>query len=957
MNRPTFTACRFAALVLAAGAVALHGAEGADSEGARFFLKEVRPLLEESCFKCHGAEAKIKGGLRLTTLAGVLTGGDTGPAVERLKPGESLLLKMISWSDDDHQMPPKKKLGQDKIDLLAKWVKLGAPWGGEGGEAPVATAPGASAAADAEAKNYWFYQKPQQVAVPAVKDQHWGRTPIDAFILNGLEAKGLRPEGEADRRVLIRRATYDLTGLPPSPDEVELFAKDSSPDAYEKLVDRLLASPHYGEKWGRYWLDVVGYAETNGYERDGNKPNAWRYRDYVIRALNQDKPYDQFLREQLAGDQFDKPTADSITATGYYRLGLWDDEPADHEQLHYDVLDGIVSTTAQAMLGMTMGCARCHNHKKDPLLQEDYYRLLAFFHGIKPMANDGPNIETEISRDAGSIAAFEQKVSEMQAQSDQIEDDFRKKFDAKGGAPARDIEELAYRYYRGAWETLPRFDELKAESQGKLPRGLFDLSSTTRDSDYGFVFSGSLVVPTDGHYTFTVDSDDGSRLTIAGKQVLEYDGIHGVGSPKRCELDLHKGRVAIRLDYFQHVGGFGLAVSWAGPGVKDRALCAGDSKEQGFAELFKARGAELIGKDAVERYRKLQKSIEELKRNPPGVEKALSASEGGMRDTFVLVRGNPHVQGKQVQPGFPRVLGFADPPKSAKPRLALADWMVNADNPTPARVMVNRLWQGHFGKGIVVTANDFGKFGQLPSNQPLLDWLARAFVAGGWKIKSMHRLMMTSSAYRMSSHDDATNLAKDPENELVWRFPMRRLTAEEIRDSILATGGSLNPGLFGPSVFPPMPTEVLATSSHPGDVWGKSSGDDAARRSIYIKVKRSLLYPMLAAHDFADTDTSCPVRFSTTVPTQALTMMNSAFIVDQAGQFADRLRKQAGENIEQQARLGLRLVTQRPPLDAEVKRALGFVTALRDKNGLSAERSLDLLCLMLLNLNEFVYLD
>ncbi len=915
-------------------------------------------MLEESCFKCHGAEAKIKGGLKLTTLAGVLTGGDTGPAVDRKMPAESLLLKMISWSDDDHQMPPKKKLSQDKIDLLAKWVKLGAPWGGEGGEPPAA-APASSALAEAEAKSYWFYKKPQPIAVPAVKDQHWVRTPIDAFILSGLEAKGLKPAAEADRRVLIRRATYDLTGLPPAPDEVELFAKDSAPDAYEKLVERLLASPHYGEKWGRYWLDLVGFAETNGYERDGNKPNAWRYRDYVIRAFNQDKPYDQFLKEQLAGDQFDKPTPESITATGYYRLGLWDDEPADPEQLHYDVLDGIVSTTAQAMLGMTMGCARCHNHKKDPLLQEDYYRLLAFFHGIKPMSNDGPNIETEISRDPAGTALYEQKVRELQAQNDAIDDDFRKKLDAKGGGPARDIEELGYRYYRGAWEMLPKFDELKAESQGKLPRGQFDTAPTTRDSDYGFVFTGSLVVPADGHYTFTVDSDDGSRLTIGGKQVLEYDGIHGIGMPKRCEVALAKGRVAIRLDYFQHVGGFGLEVSWSAPGGKPRPLSAGGAggKEATFAEVFKQRGEELLGKDAVERHRKVIKELEELRRNPPGVEKALSASEGGMRDTFVLVRGNPHVPGKQVQPGFPRVLGFPDPPKGAKPRLALAEWIANPDNPAPARVMVNRLWQFHFSKGIVSTANDFGKFGQLPSNQPLLDWLAREFIASGWKIKAMHRLLMTSSAYRMSSRDEPEGLAKDPENELVWRFPMRRLTAEEIRDSILSTGGSLNLALFGPSVFPPMPAEVLATSSHPGDVWGHSAPEDAARRSIYIKVKRSLLYPMLSAHDFADTDTSCPVRFSTTVPTQALTMMNSAFIVDQAGQFAERLPNQAPGSLEQQARLGLRLVTQRPPLDAEVKRALGFVAELRDKDGLSAERSLDLLCLMLLNLNEFVYLD
>ncbi len=932
---------------------AAFAADGTDAQAAAFFATEVRPLLEQSCFKCHGGEAKIKGGLNLTTYAGVLTGGDTGPAVDRLKPEDSLILKMISWSDDDHQMPPKKKLAQDKIDILTKWAKLGAPWSGAGGEPPATAPPGTF---DAAAKNYWFYNKPKAAAVPAVLNQKWVRSPVDAFILNGLEAKGLHPAPEADRRVLIRRATYDLTGLPPTAEEIDQFVADGAPNAYEKVVDRLLASPHYGEKWGRYWLDLVGFAETNGYERDGNKPNAWRYRDYVIRALNQDKPYDQFITEQLAGDEIDKPTPDSITATGYYRLGLWDDEPADPEQLHYDVMDGIVSTTAQAMLGMTMGCARCHNHKKDPLLQEDYYRLLAFFHSIKPMANDGPNIETEITRDPAATASFEQKLRELQAQSDAIEDDFRKRLDSKGGAPACDIEDLGYRYYRGAWETLPNFDEMKAESQGKLPRGQFDTSPTTRDSDYGFVFTGTLVVPADGQYTFTVDSDDGSRLAIGGKQVLEYDGIHGLGSPKHCEVPLRKGRVPIRLDYFQHVGGFGLAVSWSPAGGKERTLTPG-GKEQSFADVFRQRGEEVLGKEVIERQRRILKAIEELKRNPPGVEKALSVSEGQFRDTFVMTRGNPHVQGKQVTAGFPRILGFPDPPKGARLRLALAQWIANPDNPLPARVMVNRIWQFHFGKGIVSTANDFGRFGQLPSNQPLLDWLAREFVAGGWKIKSMQRLLMTSSTYRMSSKDDPAALSKDPEAELVWRYPMRRLTAEEIRDSILAVNGSLNLDLFGPSIYPAMPAEVLATSSHPGDVWGHSSAEESSRRSIYIKVKRSLLYPLLSAHDFADTDTSCPVRFSTTVPTQALTMMNSAFIGEQASIFAARLRKQAPEGIDAQARLGLRMVTQRPAAEDEVKRARDFVQELEKKDGLTPERSLEMLCLLMLNLNEFVYLD
>ncbi len=606
---------------------------------------------------------------------------------------------------------------------------------------------------------------------------------------------------------------------------------------------------------------------------------------------------------------------------------------------------------------MTMGCARCHNHKKDPILQDDYYRMLAFFHAIKPMATNGGNVEVEISHDDSAIAGFQAKLKELQDQSDAIEDDFRKRLDAKGGAAgARDLEDLTYKYYRGAFEKLPKFDELKPESEGKLPSGRFDTSPTTRDDDFGFVYTGMLVVPADGTYAFNLDSDDGSRLTIGGKQLILYDGIHGVGTVQKATVDLKKGRVPVRLDYFQHVGGRGLEVSWGKTGGATRPLTPSGNAEA-FADIMKARGTEILGKEGHDRYRKLQQRIAELKRDPPGVQKALAVTEGGHVDTFVLSRGNAHVPGKQVEPGFPQVLGFPDPPKSSKPRLALAQWMADPANPLPARVMANRIWQFHFGKGIVSTANDFGGFGQLPSDQALLDWLACEFVEKGWRIKAMHKLLMTSSAYRLGSQDDAAALAKDPEDELVWRNGMRRLTGEEIRDSILAVNGSLNLSMAGPSVFPPMPAEVLATSSHPESVWGKSSPEDSARRSVYIKVKRSLLYPILAAHDFADTDTSCPMRFSTTVPTQALTMLNSAFMGEQAAQFAKRLRSEAPMGPDQQVRLALRLATQRPPLESEVMRGLGFMLDLQKKDNVSSDRALDLFCLLVLNLNEFVYLD
>ncbi len=944
-------ACLIAAVVIGS---TVAGDAPSDPAALKFFDAEVKPILIASCLKCHGGEAKIKGGLRMTTREAVVEGGDTGPAVDLAKPDISLLLKMVNWTDDDHQMPPKEKLAQAKIDVLAKWVKLGLPMQGDLGPTPEALA-AAKLKAEEAAKNFWAYKKPVEVALPAVKDAKWVRQPLDALVLAALEAKGLKPVAEADRRTLIRRATYDLIGLPPSPEEVEAFVKDTDPKAYDKLLDRLLASPQYGEKWGRYWLDLVHFAETNGYERDGDKPNAWRYRDYVVKAFNEDKPYDQFVREQLAGDQLDQPTADSITATGFYRLGLWDDEPADRELAHYDYFDSIVSTTSQAFLAMQMGCARCHDHKRDPISQEDYYRMLAFFHGIKSHQSNGPDIETVIARDDKVRGEWDTKIKDLQGKVDGIEEQFRAK--AGGDVSVRDIEELTYKYYRGAWENLPDFDQIKAESEGKLPKGLIDTAPTTRDSDFGFVWSGTLVVPADGRYTFVLDSDDGSRLTIGGKQVALNDGIHGTGKPVTGGAELKKGRVPLRLDYFQHVGGRGLGLTWAGPGGVNGRVLTSDKAAVPLSDLIEARGKDVLGKEGFTAWRDTRRTLEKLKKDPPGEQKALSAVEGGMRDTFVLGRGMPANKGKKVEPGFPHILGFPEPPSGGERRLTLANWIVSADNPLGARVMVNRLWQFHFGKGIVPSANDYGRLGTMPTNQALLDWLATRFIKDGWSVKTMHRLLMTSSTYRLAYQVDAADLAKDPENELNWRFSMRRLTGEEIRDSLLSMAGVLNPTMGGPSVFPPMPAEVLATSSQPNNVWGKSSVDDARRRSIYIKVKRSLLYPILAAHDQADTDSSCPMRFATIVPTQALTMLNSSLMGEQSALFAQRLVAQAGSDPAKQVRLALSLATQREPKEKEIARGVSFIRDLQQKDNFTADRSLQMFCLMVLNLNEFAYLD
>jgi hypothetical protein len=708
----------------------------------RFFEQKVQPILEKRCLKCHGRGEKVRGGFRLDSRAAALRGGDLGPAIALDQPERSLLIQAIRY--DELEMPPGGKLPAGEIAILTRWVKEGLPWSVGSPATPTAVPPAPTLASPAPAiesvRQAWSDRRVVRPPVPAVKNPAWCRNPIDVFLLARLEAEQLRPAPEADRVTLIRRLTYDLTGLPPTPEQVDEFLADQADGAYERLVDRLLGSPHYGEKWARHWLDLVRYGETNGYERDSAKPFAWRYRDWVIDAFNRDKPYDHFVREQLAGDEIAPDSAEALIATGFYRLGIWDDEPADRALARYDGLDSILSTTGQVFLGISINCARCHDHKVDPILQRDYYRLLAFFIDVTPQ--DGKNLKK-------------------------------------------------------------------------------------------------------------VQTKVGTRLDV---------------------------------------------------------MCV---------------------------------------------------AEGYSKETHILLRGNPGLLGDRVEPGVPRLLdddtrSFAT---GRGKRCALAEWLTDRRNPRTARVLVNRLWQYHFGRGIVPTPNDFGKLGEPPSHPELLNWLAAEFMEGDWRIKRMHRLIVLSSAYRMSSRARSAGLATDPSDRWLWRFPMRRLTAEEIRDSILAASGTLQFKAGGPSIAPPIPPEVLAGQSMPGNGWPTSSRHEASRRSIYVHIKRSLLVPILAIHDAADTDSSCPVRYTTTVPTQALGLLNGAFTNEQAARFADRLGREAPGDLEGQVRRAVRLTTGRDPMPEEIRRDLEFIRKLTDQSRCDTRAALSQFCLLTLNTNAFLYLD
>ncbi len=769
-TRPVASTCASLALALLTSASAGAQTAQTPADGIKLFEENVLPVLEQNCFMCHSDPDRAENGFLLTTRAGLLRGGERGPAISTSEPALSLLLDAVEYHNDQLQMPPSGRLADTDIEAIRQWVQLGAPFGGDEDDL-TELAPAGDEFQITDADRAWWSVRPLvRPDVPAVADSDWPLNPIDNFLLARIEAADLEPPPAAARRALIRRASYDLTGLPPTLEEVEAFEQDQRPDAWERLIDRLLESPHYGERWGRHWLDLVRYAETDGYERDRKKPSAWRYRDWVIDALNADMPYNEFLTYQLAGDEIDHPTAASIIATGYLRLGIWDDEPTDTALAQYDDLDSVLDTTSRVMLGMSIGCARCHNHRGDPIPQTDYYRMLSFFRGIAPYKVGGGN------------------------------------------------------------------------------------------------------QPTPENYTDWIPANLGTTDDSS------------------------------------------LPVDW------------------GPANLIEVLRVKEVGPEA-----------------PP---------------THVLIRGNPHAPAERVEPGFPLILGNADPGLAERAadsattgrRRALARWIADDGNLRTSRVMANRLWQYHFGRGLSPTPNDFGRFGQEATQPELLDWLATEFVARNWSLKAMHRLMMTSRAYQMSSRPPAGALEADPGNDLFSRFNMRRLTAEEIRDSVLAATGRLNLEFGGPSVYPPMPAEVLATASQPDQAWGDATPEQASRRSIYIHVKRSLLHPLLESLDFADTDSTCPVRFTTTQPTQALMMLNGAFMGEQAAALAERVAGDAG-TIEERVAGALERVLARRPRTAEIARGVGLIEELKREEGFTPDAAFASLSLLLLNLNEFVYLD
>ena len=828
-----FNLARIAAISLHA-ILSLHLAAESQSsptftqDQLRFFESKIRPLLAEHCFDCHG-EQKQKGGLRLTDRASILHGGDSGPVINLNAPTESLLIEAVRYQNSDFQMPPKDKLPEAKIRLLEHWISEGAPWPAPSNKTTLRNkAFNQEFSITDKDRDYWAFKPFSRKTPPDSRPESSGiESPIDQFINQKLKDQNLQPVPRADRGTLIRRAYFDLIGLPPSYHEVQAFKHDPRDDAYERLIDQLLGRPEYGERYGRHWLDVVRFAQSNGYERDDEKPLAWKYRDYVIRSFNEDKPYDQFIREQIAGDELDQPSRDSLIATGFFRLGVWDDEPDDRRAAEFDGLDDMLRTTSETFLGLTVGCARCHDHMFDPISQKDYYEFLAFFRNIRYY--DRPRLKYD-SPTYLPLAAPE-LVEEWQQTLTKIKADYEHEFHSQ-------TEDLRKR--------------LESEKRASL-------SEAEREA---------------------LNTPEAKRSEAQSKQAIE--------AQRKLQVP--------RDELLDHL-----------PKATREHL------EQQFSR------------------------IQAFENTPPWDKEdyALGVREHGSQavDTHLLIRGNAGRPSETVSPRFLEVLTQADAPapkvqpqkNSSGRRKSLADWISSREHPLTARVYVNRIWQHHFGKGLVATPNDFGNAGIPPSHPDLLDWLATEFVDHGWSTKHLHKVIMTSEAYRRTSSSSSHNEAIDPGNRFLWRQNLRRLEAEAIRDSILACAGTLNPEMHGRGFFPLMGSEVIAGGSRPGRGWGYSDESERARRSVYTFIKRTMGVPLLEVFDYNNTEGSIGARTTTTVAPQALTLLNDEFVHQQAGNLAQELVHSPDSTPAGIIEAAFKRTLSRTPTEREIRVAQAYL--------------------------------
>ncbi|HKQ73834.1 MAG TPA: PSD1 and planctomycete cytochrome C domain-containing protein [Blastocatellia bacterium] len=895
------------------------GASHSEAQKTQPTDKEFFSILNQKCIQCHG-EAVQMANLDLRRLGTMLKGGEKGPAIVPGNAEASLIYRRVAGLDKPRMpMAPLPPLTPREIAVLKSWIdRVSSVTAKE--EAIAQSEPSLTQkpvtqgykekAITVEDRSWWSFRKPARRPIPKATEARWRANPIDAFIKKSLDQKGLKPAPQADRNTLIRRAYLDLTGLLPSPGEVDAFVNDSSPLAYEKLIERLLDSPRYGERWGRFWLDVTRYADSSGYEHDYDIANAWRYRDYVIKSFNEDKPYNRFIIEQLAGDELDDQDYDSLIATTFYRIGpRVRYREKDNPYYRYEYLDDTIRTTFQGFMGLSVNCARCHDHKFDPISRMDYYRTMAMLFGA--VEYDHKLAPPE------KIVEYEKARKEVE---DQVRPLMRKVFEIEAPYRKAAFEKRLQKFPEEIQVAVRTPEEKRTPGQTLLAAQIVSLDidpDAAANQNVSALYSRQRIKVNDA------DQVVRERLLDQVEEIIKRmppplpmaegvrDGDYRLTPDGRGDEPLPgKGN---RFDY----------------GVECCFLPQPGQPYNAPPVYFGANGLD-VAED--------QKSF---------------VVEPGYLSAFV--NGAPSI---------------ASPPKngpSSGRRRALAQWIASPDNPLTARVMVNRIWHWHFGRGVVPTPSNFGKMGAKPSHPELLDWLATEFIRQGWSVKRLHRVIMNSETYKQASPaSQAVNLEKDPTNIYLWRFPLRRLEAEAIRDVILSASGQINLQAGGQPFFPAIPKSVR--ESYLQGKWVMTQEEPSTwRRSVYAYWKRGLKYPMFEVHDQPDPNVTCEMRNTTTVPTQALTLLNNEFVLIQAGRFAERVIREAGADSAKQIRLLYRIALGRAPERKELDQSSDFLqkqlnyhaTSTPIKTAISdpALAALTDLAHVMLNSNEFVYIN
>ena len=1028
-------------------------------DGLDFFEKKIRPALVEHCYKCHSAEAEkkgeLKGDLRLDFREGIRGKGESGlTAVVPGDPDKSNLYRAITYLDSELVMPPKSRLPKPIVTDFKQWIKMGAidPRGGQLAKAE------AKEIKFEVARKFWSFQKLNEPKLPTVQNSAWPREDSDYFILSQLEKNDLRPAPVTDKRTLIRRATYDLTGLPPTVAEIEAFLADKSPNAFSKTVERLLASPHYGEKWGRHWLDVARYADSNGLDENLAYVNAFRYRNYVINAFNEDKPYNRFVQEQIAGDllplnknESDELRHSQVIATGFLSVGAKMLAEDDGRKMEMDIIDEQLDTLGRAFMGMTIGCARCHDHKFDPIPTRDYYSLAGIFKSTHTMDNHKvvaqwhevelgsadlrakrELVDKEVKKQKQTIERLKSKSAKsITTQARSVAADYligalvKLRKEARIQFTLKELEEQPKEKTEGMLlieaENFTRGNGLKTfDGYGKGIGVLLSSGPTQIEFDLPIEKAGKYSL----HMRYAAADSRPSKLSINNKLINEMatGSVTGTWYPDSQKwfwegtFQLDSGINVLKFDWATptpHIDKLlvlpsdqsdlpsadGLAhlhntftqqwIAHLKQISKDKKSPLNEWRkhiqnprepiDEKLIENIRTRFAathegdslhslihdkngpfktpknieKLFTKTEQEGLKRLQKQLSDTEGKYPKVPKAMAVKEGNTEDLKVHLRGNYMTQGELAPRGYLRVITSKQtttPSRNTSGRTGFAEWLTSNENPLTARVMANRVWLWHFGAGIVRTPDNFGKLGLRPTHPKLLDWLAMRFVDNGWSIKKMHRIIMNSAAYQMSSQHNEQTYAVDPDNKLWWRFNRRRLYAEEVRDTLLFTGGSIDWGMKG-QLMTYNPRQYVSQNSHPY-FYGSS-------RTVYLPVIRSGTFDVLQAFDFGDPAVIQGQRSSTVSAAQALFMMNHDIVAKASERLANRAAKAL--DFAESANQIYAAILHRKPSDAETRRAVDFAEHALDQAGDDATKAKaqawQSFAQVLFSSNEFMFLD